>query len=216
MLYYAPQCWASDDTDAVERIKIQYGTSMVYPLSSIGAHVSAVPNHQVKRMTSIGFRANVAFFGAFGYELDPNQMTEAEQSAVMEQIQFYKKYRNVFQYGRFYRLKDPFENQGDAAWMVVSEDRKTAIVSCYKVLATPNPKLKKVLLRGLDPQMMYVCAETGRSYYGDELMNMGLLTDMEFTGSSVRKKEVTKKNSGSDMGDFTSQLYVLECRAQGN
>ncbi|KJJ72349.1 alpha-galactosidase [Clostridium sp. FS41] len=216
MLYYAPQCWASDDTDAVERIKIQYGTSMVYPLSSIGAHVSAVPNHQVKRMTSIGFRANVAFFGAFGYELDPNQMTEAEQSAVMEQIQFYKKYRNVFQYGRFYRLKDPFENQGDAAWMVVSEDRKTAIVSCYKVLARPNPKLKKVLLRGLDPQMMYVCAETGRSYYGDELMNMGLLTDMEFTGSSVRKKEVTKKNSGSDMGDFTSQLYVLECRAQGN
>ena len=90
MLYYAPQCWASDDTDAVERIKIQYGTSMVYPVASMGAHVSAIPNHQVKRMTDVDFRAHVAYFGAFGYELDPNAMTEEEQEKVKKQIEFFK------------------------------------------------------------------------------------------------------------------------------
>lgn len=211
MLYYAPQGWASDDTDGAERIKIQYGTSLAYPVSSIGAHVSAVPNHQVKRNTSLDFRANVAFFGAFGYELDPNEMTAEEQEEVKEQIRFYKKYRRLIQFGRFYRLKNPFDNQGDAAWMVVSEDRKTAVVAWYKVLAVPNPKLKKLLLKGLDPHMVYRCSRAGEEYYGDELMNMGFLMDLEFTGSSARKAEVTKKNSGSDAGDFTSHLYVLEC-----
>lgn len=211
MLYYAPQCWASDDTDAAERIKIQYGTSMAYPISSIGAHISAVPNHQVKRMTSLDFRANVAYFGAFGYELDPNQMTEEEQSIVKEQISFYKKYRKLIQYGDFYRLKDPFQNQGNAAWMVVSRDKKTAVFCHYKVLATPNPKLNRLILTGLDPDMLYRCSRKGETYYGDELMNMGFLTDMEFTGASVRKEEITKKNSGTDAGDFTSHLYILEC-----
>lgn len=211
MMYYAPQCWASDDTDAVERIKIQYGTSMAYPVSSIGAHVSAVPNHQLNRMTSLSFRAHVAFFGAFGYELDPNQMTEKEQEEVREQIAFFKKYRRLFQYGDLYRLKSPFENRGDAAWMVVSEDKKTAILAYYKVLANPNPKLKKLPLAGLNPQMMYRCSRAGETYYGDELMNMGFFPDLEFTGANVRNPAVTRKNSGSDKGDFTSQLYVLEC-----
>ncbi|MBS6645223.1 MAG: alpha-galactosidase [Clostridiaceae bacterium] len=211
MLYYAPQAWASDDTDAAERIKIQYGTSLVYPVASIGAHVSAVPNHQVKRNTSLDFRANVAFFGAFGYELDPNEMTAEEQEEVKRQIRFYKEYRGLIQFGRFYRLRNPFENQGDAAWMVVSNDRKTAIVAWYKVLAVPNPKLKKLLLKGLDPDKIYRCSRDGETYYGDELMNMGFLMDLEFTGSSVRKAEITRKNSGADAGDFTSHLYVLEC-----
>lgn len=211
MLYYAPQCWASDDTDAVERLKIQYGTSMVYPVSSIGAHVSAVPNHQIKRTTGLDFRANVAYFGAFGYELDPTEMTLEEQEKVSKQIEFYKKYRKTIQFGDFYRLKNPFDNQGDTAWMVVSEDKRTAIIGYYKVLASPNPKLKRLLLTGLCPDMQYYCDKNQRTYYGDELMNMGLLLDLEFTGSSVRKESVTKKNSGNDMGDFTSQLYVLEC-----
>ncbi|MEE0672730.1 MAG: alpha-galactosidase, partial [Enterocloster sp.] len=211
MLYYAPQCWASDDTDAVERIKIQYGTSMVYPVASMGAHVSAIPNHQVKRMTDVDFRAHVAYFGAFGYELDPNAMTEEEQEKVKKQIEFFKKYRKLIQFGTFYRLEDPFEGDGNAAWMCVSPDKKQAVAVYYKVKATPNPKLKKLPLTGLDPDKRYYCSRNDRTYYGDELMNMGLLLDMEFTGSSARKDSVTKKNSGTDAGDFTSQMYVFEC-----
>ena len=93
LLYYAPQCWTSDDTDAVERCKIQYGTSLVYPVSSMGSHVSAVPNHQLLRNSSLEMRANVAYFGTFGYELDPNRLTEEEKEEVKEQIGFMKKYR---------------------------------------------------------------------------------------------------------------------------
>jgi alpha-galactosidase len=129
MLYYAPQAWTSDDTDAVERLKIQYGTSMVYPISSMGAHVSAVPNHQVKRITSIDTRANVAYFGNFGYELDLNKLTQNEKIKVKKQVEFYKKYREVIQKGIFYRLISPFDEDANiTAWMVVSEDKKTALV----------------------------------------------------------------------------------------
>lgn len=211
MLYYAPQGWASDDTDGVERIKIQYGTTMAYPVSSIGAHVSAVPNHQLRRNTSLSFRAHVAYFGAFGYELDPNRMSEEEQAEIKEQIEFFKKYRKLIQFGDFYRLKDPFANNGDSAWMVVSKDKKTAIVSFYKVLASPNPKLKKFLLAGLDPHKPYRCSRAGEVYYGDELMNMGFLADMEFSGTYARNAKVKRTDSGTDAGDFTSHLYVLEC-----
>lgn len=210
MMYYAPQCWASDDTDAAERIKIQYGTSLAYPISSIGAHVSAVPNHQVGRNTSLSFRADVACFGAFGYELDPKQMTESEQEEIRKQVCFFKKYRGLLQFGDFYRLKDPFENHGDAAWMVVSKDRRTAILGYYKILAAPNPGLKKLRLEGLDPKLLYRCSREGELYFGDELMNFGFLPNMEFTGSAARNDNAIHKNSGSDKGDFTSQLYVLE------
>lgn len=133
MLYYAPQCWTSDDTDAVERLKIQYGTSMVYPLSSMGAHVSAVPNHQVLRTTPIETRANVACFGTFGYELDLNQLPGEELEKVRRQIAFMKASRELIQFGTFYRLLSPFEGGGNVtAWMVVSRDRKKALVGYYR------------------------------------------------------------------------------------
>src|SRR5699024_11627680 len=101
MLYYAPQTWTSDDTDAIERLKIQYGTSIVYPISSIGAHVSAVPNHQVGRITSLETRGIVAYFGVFGYELDITQMTDEEKEIVKEQIKFYKDNRELIHTGDF-------------------------------------------------------------------------------------------------------------------
>lgn len=211
MMYYAPQCWASDDTDAVERIKIQYGTSMVYPVASMGAHVSAVPNHQVHRVTSLDFRGHVAFFGAFGYELDPNQMTEEEQEKIREQVAFYKKYRKLIQYGDLIRLVTPFDNKGYAAWMTVSEDKKQAVLAYFKIWANPNPKLHKLKLSGLDPDKKYRCSRDGEVYYGDELMNMGFLPDQELTGATARNPKVIKKDSGKDAGDFTSQLYILEC-----
>ena len=124
MLAFAPQAWTSDDTDAVERLRIQWGTSLAYPLSSMGAHVSAVPNHQTSRITPIATRAAVAFFGVLGYELDPTALTAEDQRAVADQVGFYKANRELFQRGRFVRLRSPFEDGGNqTAWMVVAPDR---------------------------------------------------------------------------------------------
>ena len=127
MLAFAPQAWTSDDTDAVERLRIQWGTSMAYPLSSMGAHVAAVPNHQTGRITPIATRAAVAFFGVFGYELDPTTLAEDDRRAIAGQIEFYKAHRDLFQRGRFVRLRSPFEDGGNqAAWMVVAPDASRA------------------------------------------------------------------------------------------
>ena len=206
MLYYAPQAWTSDDTDAIERLHIQYGTSMLYPLVSMGSHVAAIPNHQVMRNTSIKMRADVAFFGTFGYELDLNKISENEAQQVSKQIEFFKKYRDVIQLGDFYRLKNGDDNY--YSWLVVSKDKKTAIFAYYKILATPNPSLKKIKLTGLDSSKEYVCAN--QKYYGDELMNLGFLTETEFTGLIVADSFNGKLTSGTDKGDFTSQIYVFE------
>ena len=111
MLYYAPQAWTSDDTDAVERLHIQYGTSMIYPIVSMGSHVSAVPNHQVARSTSLKMRADTACFGTFGYELDLTKLTEEDQQEVRQQIAFFKEYREVIQLGDFYRLQNNEHNR---------------------------------------------------------------------------------------------------------
>ena len=117
MLAYAPQAWTSDDTDAVERLRVQYGTSMVYPLNTMGAHVSAVPNHQVGRVTDIDTRAAVAFFGNCGYELDPRRLAEEERVRVREQVAWYKERRSLLHRGRFLRLVSPFDGDGnETAW----------------------------------------------------------------------------------------------------
>ncbi|GAE09077.1 alpha-galactosidase [Paenibacillus sp. JCM 10914] len=125
MLYYMPQTWTSDNSDAISRLKIQYGTSLVYPLSSMGAHVSAVPNHQVHRNTSLRTRGHAAMSGNFGYELDLTAFTEQEKEEVRQQIELYKEIRHLVQFGDFYRLRNPFESN-EAAWTVVSEDRSEA------------------------------------------------------------------------------------------
>lgn len=206
MLYYAPQAWASDDTDAVERLHIQYGTSMVYPIVSMGSHVAAIPNHQVERKTNLAMRANVAYFGTFGYELDLNKMTDEERAQVSKQIQFFKQYRDVIQLGDFYRLK-----QGNYySWIAVSKDKKTAILGYYKILATPNPSLKKIQLVGLDPALEYTC--NNKDYHGDQLMNFGMVLETEFTGLLQGENFKGKYTPGTDKGDFTSQLYVFTAK----
>jgi alpha-galactosidase len=210
MMYYAPQAWSSDDTDAVERIKIQYGTSMVYPLVSMGSHVSAIPNHQVGRETSLKMRANVAYFGTFGYELDLTKLTEQEQEEVTAQVEFFKRYREVIQFGDFYRIKSPFEENGNAVWMIVSKDKKIAIVAYYKVLAIPNTSIKKIKLLGLDEELEYQRTDTGMLFGGDELMNMGLLCETEFSGVIPPSKYKGICTSGNDFGDFTSHVIVFE------
>ena len=201
MLYYAPQGWASDNSDAAERIKIQYGTSMCYPISSIGAHVSVIPNHQVFRTTPLHTRANLAYFGAFGYELDLNKLSEEEIKEVKEQVCFMKKYRKILQFGTFYRLKSPFEGN-EMVWMAVSEDQKTAIVGWYRILNCVNATFTRVELQGLNPNYQYRNSQTGRVHYGDELMNLGLITSDSTAGQA--------EGDAVPCTDFESRIYVLE------
>ncbi len=208
MLYYAPQAWTSDDTDAVERLHIQYGTSLAYPLISMGSHVAACPNHQVKRNTSLKMRADVAYFGTFGYELNVDLLTEEESREVAEQIEFFKEYRELIQFGDFYRLKDGRENA--YSWMVVSKDKKMAIVAYYKILAQPNPSIKKLQLFGLDENQEYQCLQRENTYFGDELMHMGFLCETEFTGLIQPENFTGSYTPGTDKGDFTSQIYIFK------
>jgi len=174
MLYYMPQTWTSDNSDAVSRLKIQYGTSIVYPISSMGAHVSAVPNHQVNRMTSIETRGNVALSGNFGYELDLSKFTDEEKEAVKAQVQLYKSVRHIVQFGDFYRLLSPFEGN-DTAWMFVTKDKREAFVVYVTVLQEPNSSIGRFRLEGLDANAEYeVEGQYGGAYGGDQLMYAGL------------------------------------------
>ena len=199
MLYYAPQAWTSDDTDAMERVKIQYGTSYAYPIVSMGSHVSAVPNHQVGRITPLKTRADVAYFGTFGYELDLNRLSEEEQEQVREYTGFMKKYRRLIQFGTFYRLQSPFEHN-ESAWMVVSEDKKQAIAGFYRTLSRANSHFSKIRFQGLDPDFAY--RVNGKDlFYGDELMNSGMVTS-----------DGTSGKTGEDVlppSDFFSRLFLL-------
>ncbi|UOQ50139.1 alpha-galactosidase [Gracilibacillus caseinilyticus] len=201
MLYYAPQAWTSDDSDAVERLKIQYGTSLVYPISTMGAHVSAVPNHQVGRSTSLRTRAEVAYFGAFGYELDVTQMPEEEKAEMKEQISFYKQHRALFQIGTFYRIHSPFELDGNrTSWMMVANDKSKAIVADYHVLCRPNPGFVRLQLIGLDPEADYQIVGYEGVFHGDELMEVGLQLDHE----QFREYEAFEA-----VGDFYSRIFIL-------
>lgn len=200
MLYYAPQCWTSDDTDAIERLKIQYGTSLVYPLSSMGSHVSAIPNHQTFRNTPLETRANVAYFGTFGYELDVNQLTFEEKEIIKKQISFMKQYRSLFQFGTFYRLKSPFTSN-ETAWMVVSHDKTQAIVGYYRPLQEVNVGYRRLPLLGLDEDKMYHV--NGLDLYGDELMNVGLIISDSSCGENK-----------DGIGDYYSKLYILKERKE--
>lgn len=173
MLYYMPQTWTSDNTDAISRLKIQYGTSLVYHPITMGAHVSAVPNHQVGRITSLQTRGYVAMSGNLGYELDLTRLTEAEKNEVKTQVQFYKEIREIVQFGDFYRLISPFEGN-DAAWNFVSDDQTECIAMYFKVLSEPGTKIKTFKLRGLDESVLYENVETKEVFGGDELMRVGI------------------------------------------
>ncbi|RUS49134.1 alpha-galactosidase [Cohnella sp. AR92] len=173
MLYYMPQTWTSDNSDAVSRLKIQYGTSVVYPISTMGAHVSAVPNHQVHRVTSLAMRGDVAMSGNFGYELDLTELGDAEKAEIKEQIARYKSLRGLVQFGDLYRLKSPFEGN-ETAWMVVSPDRTEAYVAYFRVLAEPHMPTGMLHLRGLDDASDYVVEGEGIVLGGDQLHRSGL------------------------------------------
>lgn len=200
MLYYAPQGWTSDDTDAIERLKIQYGTSMVYPVSCMGSHVSASPNHQTNRVTPLETRADVAYFGTFGYELDLLKLGEEDKAEIRRQIAFMKEKRDLIQKGTFYRLKSPFEGN-ETAWMIVSEDQKKALVGYYRVMQPVNVGFKRLKLKGLKEDICYKVSGYDYDCYGDELMQVGMI--LSDSASGVWKKGV------NDKGDFQAEVFEI-------
>ncbi|MBC2371227.1 alpha-galactosidase [Listeria booriae] len=173
MLYYMPQTWTSDNTDAISRLKIQYGTSLVYPIVTMGAHVSVAPNHQVKRHTSLEIRGNVAMSGNLGYELDLTKLTDTEKETIKQQIQTYKEIRPLILFGDFYRLKSPFEGN-ETAWMFVDKTKTEAVVFYFQVLAVPAKPLQAIKLTGLNKDAEYKINATNQVFGGDELMYSGL------------------------------------------
>lgn len=174
MLYYCPQIWCSDDTDAYERTKIQYGTSFFYPVSAVGSHVSAVPNHQTGRITPLETRAVTAMAGSFGYELDLNTLSEEEKAEVAEQIVRFKKYGPLIHNGSYHRLSNPMEDKF-AIWSFVSEDKKQVLVHGMIFRTEANMLRYPVRLRGLDAAKKYRLNETGQIYTGKALMEAGIL-----------------------------------------
>ncbi len=178
MLFYTPQIWCSDNTDAADRLRIQYGTSFFYPVSAVGSHVSAVPNHQTGRSTPLHTRGIVAMAGTFGYELDPAKLTEEEKEEVKEQIRQYKKHESLIRQGEYYRLSDPFQSPF-AAWMIVSEDGRNALFNAAALEIHGNMPVHYVKLKGLNPETLYENTESGERYYGSSLMKGGIPVPME-------------------------------------
>lgn len=186
MLYYTPQIWCSDDTDAIERLSIQYGTSFSYPISAVGSHVSAVPNHQTGRVTPLATRGIVAMSGTFGYELDINKMTAEEKEIVKEQVARFKEIYSLVSDGDYYRLTDPFKNTNYTAWQFTAPDQSRALLNVVQVKMEVCPVNFLIRLRGLNPEARY-CVQAaslnatqrfeheGTVYTGAALMNAGLL-----------------------------------------
>ena len=174
MLYYTPQIWCSDDTDAIERIQIQHGTSFGYPVSAVGSHVSAVPNHQTGRVTSITTRSVVAMAGSFGYELDLNLLSEEEKEEVKQQIEDYKKYWNLIHNGTYYRLHNPLTNHELAAWEFTSEDKNECLLNIVTLTTHANAPVNYVKCKGLHPDKMYRNEKDNQIYNGNALIHAGL------------------------------------------
>ena len=187
MAYYTPQIWASDDSDAIDRLSIQYGNSLVYPQSMMTSHVSVSPNEQNGRITPFNTRGVVGMWGDLGYELDLTKMSKEDRQEVKNQVAEYKKIRQVTQYGTFYRLKNA-QISNQCAWETVSPDKNEVVLSVVKVMASAQPYLTKTKLVGLDPKKHYEDQVSHEVYGGDELMNLGIYDPVEH-------------------GDFMAHLY---------
>lgn len=188
MLYYSPQIWCSDNVDAVERLHIQEGTALIYPLSTMGAHVGDCPNHIVGRNTPFETRGHVAMAGTFGYELDITKISEEERLKIPAQVAEYHKYQPLMQRGDYYRLHSWSEQKPYDCWEVAKKDGTEALVTYVQVLARPNMHSRVIYLRGLLEDAEYVLEGTEEVYYGDELMRLGYLIP-------------------SIQGDYISKLY---------
>lgn len=183
-LHYVPQIWTSDNSDAVARLKIQYSTSIGYPLSSISAHVTASPNHQNGRITPLKTRADVAYAGMFGYELDITQMSNEDIEEIKKQISFYKSIRTLIRTADFYRLQSPYETNY-CTWQAVSPDKNEAFIMSCKIETVRDKENNYIKLYGLDSSATYTDTLTGKTYYGDELLNRGIMFEYELKDFST-------------------------------
>ena len=173
MMYYTPQIWCSDNTDAVDRVKIQYGTSFGYPVSTVGSHVSDIPNHQTGRVTSMHTRSVVAMAGTFGYELDLGKLSSEEKKEIRVQIADYKKYAPLILNGRYYRLSNPYTDE-TGSWAFVSEDQQKVLLNVVVLEMHGNMTVPYVKLQGLSEDASYQEEKSGRIYSGSALMEMGI------------------------------------------
>ncbi len=190
ILYYFPQIWTSDNSDAEERTRIQYGTSIAYPLSAMACHVSASPNHQVGRITKLSTRGDIAHLGATGYELDTTVFTDDDRAAVKAQIEAYKKMERLVLEGDLYRIENPYTSNY-FSFMIVSKDKSQAHLTCYRSLNHCNPAPHRVIMQGLDENKQYYIPELNLILHGSVLMSVGIVV-----------------NFGK--GDFETKVYHLE------
>jgi len=177
MLYYSPQIWCSDDTDAIERLSIQEGTALIYPLSTMGAHVSVCPNHTVGRVTPFETRGNVALAGTFGYELDVTKLSEEDKEAIPQQIATYRMFNKLIREGDYYRLASYSENNYYDCYQVVSKDKSEALITFVQVLNQPNMHSIKIKLQGLDDNKIYKIEGKEETYHGETLKKAGILIE---------------------------------------
>lgn len=191
MLYYSPQIWCSDDTDAIERLAIQEGTALIYPLSTMGAHVSACPNHILKRQTPFETRGHVALAGTFGYELDVTKLDQEELAMIPAQVALYHKYNDLIRGGDYYRIASYRENHSHDCWAVAAKDRSEVLVTWVQVLARANVHSRRVRLRGFDPKARYRLEDTEQIYAGEMLLRGGFLME-------------------NLSGDYKSRIYRFE------
>lgn len=176
MMYYAPQIWCSDNTDAINRTKIQYGSSFFYPISTVGSHVSAVPNHQTGRITNLNTRGITAMAGTFGYELNPALLSGEDKARIREQIKTYKKYGELICQGDYYRLSNPFTDEY-SAWMFISGDKKQALINVVRLDVQGNMATTYVKLKGINREAVYMDQASGNVYFGAALMEIGIPLD---------------------------------------
>ena len=212
MLYYTPQIWCSDNTDAIERVKIQYGTSFAYPSCTVGSHVSAVPNHQTGRTTELATRAAVAMAGSFGYELDLNLLTEEEKEQVRAQIKNYHRFEMLIRQGRYYRLTDVWQKKEYAAWEYCRPDGSEALVTVVTLNTQCNPATEYVKLRGLGEDKKYRVEVVGMQTGGENGQRInGTPNAVEpeyYTGAQLVYAGVPVPRLGNEYKSW--QVYVKE------
>ena len=186
MLYFSPQIWCSDDTDAIERLKIQEGTALIYPLSSIGAHVSVCPNHLTGRSVPFETRGHVAMLGTFGYELDITKLSEEDLQMIPKQVEMYHACNDLVREGDYYRLESYAENHFMDAYMVVSKDRSKAMLTMVAVSYRINHRAYKIRLQGLDANARYYIPAMDCHLTGDALLNAGFFVPSPWAGGDYR------------------------------
>ena len=199
MLFYSPQIWCSDDTDAIERLSIQEGTSLVYPLSTMGAHVSVCPNHACGRVTPFKTRGYVALSGTFGYELDITKLPPEERAMIPGQITLYKKFGDLVRNGDYNRIASYSENNEYDCWASIAKDKSKALVTFIQVLNHPNYKTRFIKISGLKAEAKY------KVTWPDE--DQSKFQSMEVTGLTIAKAGIPVRR---DWGDFQGQLIYIE------